>query len=207
MGKLESPLHLLTEFLPPAAFPEVERLLRFYKVHLTITRERRTVLGDYRSKHQDKNHRISVNGNLNPYAFLVTLLHELAHLTTFERFGNRVAPHGKEWKQEFAQFLHSFIKLGVFPEPLVEALRKTMLNPAASSCADEDLLRALRKYDPPSGKLLVEELVEGEHFIIPPARIFIRQNKVRKRIRCQEILTGKWYLFSPLYEVLKWNNE
>ena len=80
MPKKESPLQQLSLYLPEGAFEEVAAYLTEYKVHLTVTRERRTVLGDYRNSHANKNHRISVNGNLNKYSFIITLLHELGHL-------------------------------------------------------------------------------------------------------------------------------
>src|ERR1700749_1077248 len=98
MAKQEAPLQQLRSYLPDDCFDEVVYYLQHYKVQLTITRERKTVLGDYRHSHDDKNHRISVNGNLNKYSFLITLLHELAHLFTYERFGHRIQAHGTEWK-------------------------------------------------------------------------------------------------------------
>lgn len=99
MPKQEAPLHQLKTYLPEGSFEDVSHYLLNYKVHLTITRERKSVLGDYRNALAEKNHRISVNGNLNKYAFLITLLHELAHLFTYERFGHRVQAHGAEWKK------------------------------------------------------------------------------------------------------------
>ena len=65
MSKAEHPLHALAEFLPANSFAQVAEYLNKYKVHLTVTRERRSVLGDYRNAVHGKNHRITVNGNLN----------------------------------------------------------------------------------------------------------------------------------------------
>ena len=84
MPKKEAPIDHLQNFLPPNTYEPVLEYLQHYKVHLTVTRERKTILGDYRHQTHHANHRISVNGNLNPFSFLVTLLHELAHLLTFE---------------------------------------------------------------------------------------------------------------------------
>ena len=94
MPKSQAPLLQLQSYLPNGSFDEVLQYLQHYKVHLTITRQRQSILGDYRHAHEGKTHRISVNGNLNQYAFLITLLHELAHLFTYERFGHRVMAHG-----------------------------------------------------------------------------------------------------------------
>src|SRR5437016_4049612 len=67
MPKQEYPLDHLQHYLPPGAAPAVLQLLQQYKVHLTITKERKSVLGDYRHAIDSKTHRISVNGNLNTY--------------------------------------------------------------------------------------------------------------------------------------------
>ena len=115
MPKKESPLHQLNTYLPEGSFEDVVAYLAEYKVHLTVTRERKSVLGDYRNSHSNKNHRISVNGNLNKYSFLITLLHELGHLLAFEKYGNRIPPHGAQWKNEFGKILARFITKKIFP--------------------------------------------------------------------------------------------
>lgn len=202
MAKEEAPLLQLQDYLPQGSFDEVLYYLQHYKVHLTITRKRESILGDYRNAHAGKNHRISVNGNLNKYAFLITLLHELAHLFTYEKFGHRVQAHGREWKDEFGKILARFLTQKVFPPDIETALLNTLRNPAASSCGDEKLLRVLHRYDEkPAGVLLVEQLAEGTLFSIKGGRIFKKGEKVRKRFKCLEIKTGKYYLFSPVYEV------
>ena len=114
MSKAEHPLHALAEFLPANSFEQVADYLNRYKVHLTITRQRRSVLGDYRNAVHGKNHRITVNGNLNKFAFLITLLHELAHLLAFEQYGNRILAHGNEWKFIYSRLLDDFVKRKVF---------------------------------------------------------------------------------------------
>ena len=96
MPKKEVPMAQLQDYLPPGTYEAVLDYLRQFRVHLTVARERKSILGDYRHRTHQDNHRISVNGNLNPYSFLITLLHELAHLLTFEQFGNNVLSHGKE---------------------------------------------------------------------------------------------------------------
>lgn len=202
MPKAESPLIGLTAYLPEGSFDDVVYYLQHYKVHLTITKKRQSILGDYRHAHFNKNHRISVNGNLNAYSFLITLLHELAHLFTFEKFGNTVLAHGKEWQNEFSKILAQFLLKKIFPADIEKALLKTLQRPAASSCGDENLLRVLHKYDAKKeGILLVEQLGEGQLFAIKGNRIFKRGEKIRKRYKCVEVKTGKLYLFSGLYEV------
>ncbi len=202
MPKKEAPLDYLRRWIPGQAAALILDYLNHYQVHLTITRERRSVLGDYRHATRSANHRISVNGNLNSYSFLITLIHEVAHLVTFMEFGNRVQSHGKEWKKIYRKVLEEFIPLKVFPADVLAALKKNLHNLPASSCADEDLMRVLRRYDDDKeGLMLVEQIPEGGCFTLEDARIFRKGKKLRKRYQCVEVATGKLYLFSPIYEV------
>src|ERR1700753_3424961 len=136
MSKKEAPLDYLRKWIPAVAAPLILEYLNHYNVHLTITRERKSVLGDYRHATRTSNHRISVNGNLNHYSFLITLIHELAHLVTFMEHGNNVQSHGKEWKGIYRKMLEEFIPLDVFPKDVLAALKKNLHNLPASSCAD-----------------------------------------------------------------------
>ncbi|MDQ2719685.1 MAG: SprT-like domain-containing protein [Bacteroidota bacterium] len=202
MTKQESPLQQLNAYLPDGAFDGVVKYITEHKVHLTITRERTTVLGDYRNKHLNRNHRISVNGNLNKYSFLITLLHELGHLLTFEKYGNKIPAHGAQWKNEFGKILAGFISVKIFPQDIEKELLQTLKNPAASSCAEASLLRILRKYDPHKpGVFLLEELPEKSFFKVKSGKVFSKGNRIRKRFLCQDMTTQKMFLFSPVAEV------
>lgn len=202
MPKQEAPLKHLDSFLPPGTYQAVEEYLRFYKIHLTITQHRKTILGDYRHRTHFSNHRISVNGSLNRYSFLITLLHEIAHLLTFERYGNSVMAHGSEWKKIYGSLLKQFVENKVFPPDIENELLTSLKNPAASSCAEGDLIRVLRKYDVnTNGYKLVEEIPTNSLFKLDDGKIFKKGEKQRKRFKCEEVRTGKVYLFSPVYEV------
>jgi SprT protein len=202
MSKKEAPISQLQDFLPANTYEPVLQYLHYYKVHLTVAKERKSILGDYRHRSGGHSHRISVNGNLNKYSFLITLLHELAHLLTFEKWGHKVSAHGREWKNIFGQLLAQFIEHEVFPADIKKALLQSLHNPAASSCADEILLRTLKAYDTQNGSLFfVESLPEGAMFKTHDGRVFIKEEKIRKRFRCVEVATKRVYLFSPVYEV------
>jgi hypothetical protein len=202
MPKTEAPLEYLQQFIPEGSAQLVMNYLHQYKVHLTVTRERKTVLGDYRNAVDGKNHRISVNGNLNKYAFLVTLIHELAHLVTYIQFGNRVKAHGKEWKHVYAVMLADFLKLEIFPGDIKAAFKESIHDLPASSCADEGLTRVLKNYDKKAhGLLFVEQIKEGDFFQTADKRIFRKGKKLRKRFECIDVATKRVYLFSPIYEV------
>ncbi|MBS1576615.1 MAG: SprT-like domain-containing protein [Bacteroidetes bacterium] len=201
MPKREAPVNHLQHYLPPDTFEPVLQYLNQHKVHLTIARERKSILGDYRHRTHHDHHRISVNGNLNVYSFLITLLHELAHLLTFEQHGNRVQSHGREWKLIYAQLLDQFLKNKKFPADIEYELLQSLKNPAATSCAEDDLLRVLRRYDKSKGLPLVEELPSYSLFRTDDGRVFRKGKKLRKRYQCMELATGRVYLFSPVYEV------
>lgn len=203
MPKKESPLTALSSFLPEGSFEEVAYYLHHYKVHLTITRERQSILGNYRNKVFDKNHRISVNGNLNKYSFLITLLHELAHLLAHEKYGHRIQAHGKQWKEEYGKILSEFIPKKNFPPEIEKLLVQSLKNPAATTCTEPHLIRALKKYDvKKEGYFFVEELPAGSLFKVNSGAIFKKGERIRKRFKCVEVATKKVYLFSPVYEVV-----
>ena len=202
MSKQQAPLEYLSKFIPSAAVPRVLEYLHQYKVHLTITRERKSILGDYRHATIEKNHRISVNGNLNKYSFLITLLHELGHLLAFEKYGNKIPPHGTQWKNEFGKILARFITKKIFPHDIEAELLRSLKNPAGSSCAEDGLLRILKKYDPHKpGFYFIEELSPNSFFKVKGGKIFNKGNKIRKRYLCKEVSSGKLFLFSPVAEV------
>ena len=126
----------------------------------------------------------------------------LAHLVTFMEYGNQVQSHGKEWKGIYRKMLEEFMRLPVFPADVMTALKKSLHNLPASSCADEGLMRVLRRYDEDNeGLMLVEQIPEGGCFSLEDKRVFRKGKKLRKRYQCIEIATGKLYLFSPIYEV------
>lgn len=202
MPKQEVHISQLQNYLPPGTYEPVLNYLRQYKVHLTVAKERKSILGDYRHRTHHDNHRISVNGNLNKYSFLITLLHELAHLLTFEQYSSNVLAHGREWKMIYTQLLDQFLKHHTFPADIERELLLSLQNPAASSCAEDGLLRVLRKYDIAGSKFqLVEEIMIHSIFRTNDGRVFQKGKKLRKRFQCKEVSTGRIYLFSPVYEV------
>lgn len=203
MSKAEHPLQALDHFLPPGAFLPLSKILDTHRVHLTISRKRKTVLGDYRHAAPGKNHRISVNGDLNPYEFFLTLLHELAHLLTFEQFGHRVAPHGAEWKACYARLIQVFLPLVELPADVRRAMEVYQLQPAATANGETALLQVLRRYDvvkPQFGQALAE-LPEGALFQLENGRAFQKGSLRRQRFHCLELKTGRAYAISGLARV------
>ena len=191
---------ILAEYVPPEAIDMVYHWIVRYKIHLTITRTRSTKLGDYRPPGRQPYHRISVNHNLNPYAFLITFVHELAHLKTFKKYGPNRQPHGKEWKSIYRQLMEEVLTKKIFPESVEVALRKHLQNIKASSSADVELTRVLRQYDKHK-ETCVEDLREGSLFLFQTHRQFEVLSKARTRYKCRELATNKVYLFHALTPV------
>ncbi len=191
----------LMQYVPEATIPLIVNWMMEYKIHLTLTPQRSSKYGDYRHPHGNKGHRISVNKNLNRFAFLITLVHEVAHLKCWMKHRNSVAAHGQEWKMIFTQLLIPFIELHIFPDDVKSALIKYAQSPAASTCSDERLMRALANYN--RIKLpRVEELAEEALFRTINGRLFQKGEVIRKRIRCVEVHTKRTFLFHPLAEVV-----
>src|SRR6056297_2023482 len=133
------------------------------KVEFVISRPRKSKLGDFRPPHQKKPARISVNSDLNPYNFLITTVHEFAHLGCYLKHGQTVAPHGAEWKKIYVDLLRPFLAKGIFPESLAKAVSTHITRPVASSCSCPALSKALVRFDKNPGRLL-DELQPGEVF-------------------------------------------
>ena len=167
-------------------------------INLLISKPRKTKLGDFRV-HKGRLY-ISVNNNLNPYSFLITLTHELAHAFVYAKHSNKVLPHGLEWKATFKAMLFNFLHL--FPEDINKVLSLYLLNPKASTLTDVRLSTVLRRYDKEKGTTITD-ILEGDKFIASNGKEFKKGKKLRKRFSCTQKDTNRVYLFHPLAEVYK----
>ena len=132
----------------PAGFEEiVVDLFLASPVRFKIVPPRKTKLGDFSIGHGMEKPQITINGDLNPYSFLITTLHEFAHLHTYQQYGNRVNPHGEEWKANFRKLLIPIIDSGKLPKDIEISLVNSLVSMKASSCTDIKLSRVLKNYD------------------------------------------------------------
>jgi hypothetical protein len=192
---------VLKKYLPERAVAACLELIQSTGVHLKIVNERVTRHGDYR-RMQDGRHQITVNSSLNKYRFLMTLVHEIAHLVAFEKYGRAIKPHGLEWKQTFQHLMLPFIRPEIFPSKLLPLLAKHFRNPKASSSTDARLSVALKQYDmQQSENSYVFELPLGSIFRLYNGKIYKKGNRRVKRYECVEMTSGKMYLFQPNAEV------
>ncbi len=193
---------VLAQYMPPAAAPIISKWIDYFQCEFKISKNRTTKLGDYRHPFKDKGHKISVNNDLNQYAFLVTTVHEFAHLLTWNEHKHKAKPHGTEWKTNFKKMMKPFFEKEVFPVDIHHTIVQYLENPAASSCADLSLARALKKYDTHLSTTRVEELPINTVFLLKDGGKFKKGERLRKRFRCECLDNGKIYLFNPLAEVL-----
>ncbi len=193
-------IEALSKYIPEAAVLPAFELIKQNDVYLKIVNERVTRHGDYR-KTKDGQHQITVNASLNKYRFFVTLIHEIAHLVAFKKFGRNIKPHGTHWKFTFQQLMLPFINPQVFPSQLLPLLALHFKNPKASSDTDARLSLALKQFDPVNDKNYIFEIPAGGNFRLYNGKIFKRGNKRVKRYECLEVSTGKIYLFQPNAEV------
>jgi hypothetical protein len=198
---------VLSRYIPAPAVEICCKWIVCYNIHVRITRSRASKFGDYRPLKEINGHQITVNHDLNQYSFLITFVHEVAHLLAEIHNKKRIAPHGPEWKYEFSRLLNYFLQQNIFPDDLVSALSSYIKNPAASSCSDHDLLRALRTYDKKETTDVhhLEDLPEHTLFRLHSSRsklIFKKGEQVRTRFHCVEINSSREYYVNPLAEVI-----
>jgi len=194
----------LEPFVPPNTSDIITDWVFSRRINLKITKGRKTKLGDFKtSLKPNAIPSISINGDQNSFAFLITLLHEFAHAQVFEKYGSNTKPHGEEWKSEYREIMIPFFEREIFPEPLRFTLLKHFRNPKASSHADLKLVKALAEFDSPSEThiLRLEELDEGDAFVISGKKL-IKGEKRRTRYMCYEAgNTKRKYTVSALAEV------
>lgn len=191
----EKIVEVLSGFLPAAAVEYVADLILKHQARVRLTRDRTSKNGDYRPPDGRLGHRISVNQTLNPYAMLVTMLHEFAHLRVWEQHNCSARPHGIEWKRAFADIMEPVLHEGVFPSNLLTVLKQYLRNPAASSCSDPHLMEALSAHNPPSAfDVILRVLPEGARFVTKKGGTYCKGELRRTRCLCVCQETGRKFL-------------
>ena len=199
---MEFQVKVFQDYIPHAAVTLLSKYVKRWKVNLIIKQRRITKYGDFKLFSEGV-HQISVNNSENPYRFLITVIHEIAHLVAFKEFGYSIKPHGKEWKRCYQKLMGPFLKPEIFPQDLLNLLKNHFKNPKASTDSDFNLVIELNKFDPKTEKNYIFELDFGAVFEIHNGRKFILGSKRKKRFECKEISTQRKYLFSPHARVKK----
>ena len=201
-------LQILQRYFPAAAVPMVVEAYTQSRFQLKFKRPRNSKLGDFRPPRGDNGVCcITLNGDLNPYQMLVTFVHELAHYTVYVNHPKkRLEPHGEEWKQTFAALLLPYLKPEIFPPDIITALKKHLQHIKASSTADQNLAKVMKRYDKNSAGervLTVEDLPEGAVFQLQNGMTFKKGPKRRTRYHCECLDNGKTYTVSGMAEIKK----
>jgi hypothetical protein len=192
------------KYVPEKAVPFVQFLIEEHNFTLKIVNQRQTKHGDFRQLPLGK-FQITVNNNLNKHQFLLTLIHEIAHHVTHQKFG-RVQPHGKEWKTVFQHLMLPFLQPDIYPKEILPYLAKYLQNPKASTDSDVNLSLALRGNVAEIGKNFIFEIPYGNLFIFKDT-IYKRGNKRRTRYECLNMNNKRAYLFNQNVEVKQYERK
>ena len=187
------------KYIPENAINLVQSLIEYHSINLKIVNQRQTKHGDFRQLANGK-FQITINNNLNPFQFLLTLIHEIAHHTTFKKYG-RIQPHGKEWKQQFQHLMLPFLNPTIFPDHMLTPLAHYLKNPKASTDSDVKLSLALKGNTAENGKNFVFELPTNCTFIFKN-KMYRKGKKRKTRIECIQLTTNRLYLFNQNAEVI-----
>jgi len=190
-------------YIPHQAFPHIKEWINELNIDVRFVNARKTKLGDYQFRNNQ--HFITVNNNLNKYAALITLTHEIAHAFTFDEFGKTTKPHAIQWKENFKKLMLTFFNYNIFPDDVLSALSRYLINPSASTTNDEFLSLILRKYDNKIS-LTISEINDGDHFSYSGKK-YIKYQKIRKRVKCLNLDNNRIYLFNPITQIKKINLE
>ena len=197
-------LELLKRYFPETSVTMVGEVYSQRRFKLHFKRPRNSKLGDFRPPRTTNGIcSITLNYDLNPYQMLITYLHEVAHYDVYQHYGSRnVQPHGTEWQKLFATLLQPFMTETIFPQDVLEALKKHLQHIRASSTADLNLQRVLRQYDKNTAAVTtVESLPDGVRFSLKNGLVFKKGEKQRTRYKCYCESNGRWYFVAALAEV------
>ena len=189
----------LEKYLPQNSLQYLKIWFSDYYIHIKITRNRNSKLGDYR-KLPDHSHEITINSTLVPQLFFFVLTHELAHLIAFEKYGRRISPHGNEWKETFRQMLLQ--SLDVYEEELRPIIIKFSKSPKANFMASPDLVKYFHIERQDDTLQFIEKLQKGDFFIYRNEK-YLLEGLIKKNYLCKNLATGRKYSFKPLARVEK----
>jgi len=192
----------ILNYVPEAAHQYCQFLLNEYRFKFILKNKRLTKLGDFRNDKASGQFTISVNKTLNQYQFLITFIHELAHLKVAVEHTSSVKSHGREWKLAFKELLKPLLNTNVFPEPLFTVLTKHMRNPKAAAGSDPNLWNALLAYNEDSAMSSLNSIEDNANFIFRNKQ-FVKVKKRRTRILCKDKISGRMYLIPGIAEVTR----
>jgi len=190
-------------YIPKTSIFLVENLINEEDLIIKVVKARKTKHGDFR-RLIDGSNQITINHISNPYRFLITLIHELAHFRVNQNLKKRIKPHGIEWKKTFQLMMLPLLNNVIFPDEILSRLAHYLKNPSATTDSNINLVISLSKYDlQENDNMFLLDIPNEDLFQHNEKKIYKKIGKLRKRYICKEIATSKRYLFSPVARVKK----
>jgi hypothetical protein len=184
---------VLSQHVPAPAIEYCFQLWHQNPFDFRLRKKRISKAGDFTCQHGHAP-RITVNHDLSVHEFLITYVHEVAHLHVHKQYGFRAEAHGGEWKRSFQQLLAPLLTADIFPEPVLAGLKDHMVSPKASTYSDSELTKLLRSIDPRIKYVtLLSDLPEGSVFDFQ-GRWFKKGKLKRTRVLCLEMKSKRQYL-------------
>lgn len=189
--------HPLFGYLPDYSIYYVDSLVKKFNVHFKVVAPRSTKLGDCRFPRKKKEKIIiTLNQDLNPFQFLVTSLHELAHALTFIEFKHKVRPHGKEWKLNFSNILMDLINQQVIPDKEREILLSIAKSPKSTSFGNVELQQFVKE----GNTIFLRDIADGSIFNFKN-RDFRKIKLLRSYVLCSCTSSHRQYKIHGLAEI------
>jgi len=190
---VEKIVSILNTHIPAPAVPYCLQLWQSNPFKFKLRKARQTKIGDFSCKH-GQTPQITVNNDLHPYLFLITYVHEVAHLHVHQQHGHRVEAHGEEWKNTFRELMVPVMTPEIFSDKILRGLKHHMMNPKASTYSDTELTELLRSVDAKwSRATLLSEIPEGSLFGLQ-GKWFRKGALQRTRVLCLELKTKRKFL-------------
>jgi SprT protein len=199
--KIQREKAMLSEHLPESTVDYVHYLFQTYPCNFKIVPPRKGKLGDCRYPINGGSAQITVNGDLPKLQFLITTLHEFAHLKTFIEKGRKVAPHGNEWKENYVRLFEPLLNETHLAIDEIRVLRTHLSSPSASSCNDpalSDFFNAEQHTGPNTN--LLKNIPDGSLFEFNGKK-YIKGNRVQKKYIIYAAETHRDFRLSGLANV------
>ena len=193
-------IQALEKYLPQNSFFYLKNWFSDYHIHIKVTRDRISKLGDYR-KLPDNSHEITINSTLVPQLFFFVLTHELAHLIAFEKYGRSISPHGYEWKHTFSKMILE--SLEVYEEDLKPIMLRFSKSPKANFMSSPELVKYFYNDNNINNEVYVEDIDIGKMFVYRN-QSYLLEGLIKKNYLCRNLSNGKKYSFRPLARVKKY---
>lgn len=194
---------VLACYIPSSIIDETNRLVKEHRLFIKLSKKRLSKLGDYRSPKNNDTHIITINKDLHAYLFLITFLHEVAHMLVRIEYKSHTKAHGAHWKMAYSQLMQMTVEKNIFPEELSIVIQQQFKNPKASSFSSLPLVRALKPYtNKEKESVCLEEIPLGSSFKLTSGKRFVVQQKLRRRFQCKSLDNNKQYSLHPLVDVI-----